>query len=291
MAELLAPRRRVGDRGAELLTRTAAGDHDKHPPPPRASSSPSADATPSPERVSKRLKKRAADEKGSFSDDTAEKRDDGAGDATRAELFPADATTTTTTTRERGSGKRGDDAVSADCAPWVATWLDNVRASGGPTNARDSMKTLGTKAITDPPDGSEFTTNWFSHVTPTLTRVFDHLGWIPDFADADASDDEKNAPDASSLRNRRRRSSAASAPRHVLEIGAWEGRGTQWLLMTLCRNRGSTLTAVDTWEGGEQYAGVGLDLDDAAHAGDVVEARSILHWSPYDRVRVVNADP
>ena len=52
-----------------------------------------------------------------------------------------------------------------------------------------------------------------------------------------------------------------------------------------------TLTAVDTWEGGEQYAGVGLDLDDAAHAGDVVEARSILHWSPYDRVRVVNADP
>ena len=77
----------------------------------------------------------------------------------------------------------------------------------------------------------------------------------------------------------------------MLEIGAWEGRGTQWLLMTLCRNRGSTLTAVDTWEGGEQYAGVGLDLDDAAHAGDVVEARSILHWSPYDRVRVVNADP
>ena len=40
-----------------------------------------------------------------------------------------------------------------------------------------------------------------------------------------------------------------------------------------CRRSGSTLTCVDTWQGGVQYQDIGLDLDGEKHTSDAVEAR------------------
>ena len=62
-------------------------------------------------------------------------------------------------------------------------------------------------------------------------------------------------------------------PRKVLEIGCWEGRGTQWLLCALCRHRDSAVHCVDTWRGGDQYADLGLELRGERHSGAAVEAR------------------
>lgn len=92
----------------------------------------------------------------------------------------------------------------------------------------------------------EFTVDWFSHTERSLHRLFRTLG----LADADQP-----------------------RPRRVLEVGCWEGRGTIWLLATLCRHPESTLTCVDTWDGGEQYRDVGLHLDREKHSPAAVEAR------------------
>ena len=91
----------------------------------------------------------------------------------------------------------------------------------------------------------EFTVDWFSHTERSLHRLFRTLG----LADADQP-----------------------RPRRVLEVGCWEGRGTIWLLASSAATE-STLTCVDTWDGGEQYRDVGLRLDREKHSPAAVEAR------------------
>ena len=163
-------------------------------------------------------------------------------------------------------GRDDDDrgSLTSTEAPWVARWLagrgtprhgardsdhgpdthgihPRRRAgSTSPTNSRTTSTTLPTEPL-----GSEFTTNWFTHNADSLGRVFTQLGWMND----------------------------AQKPRKVLEIGCWEGRGTQWLLCALCRHRDSAMHCVDTWRGGDQYADLGLELRGERHSGAAVEAR------------------
>ena len=163
-------------------------------------------------------------------------------------------------------GRDNDDrgSLTSTEAPWVARWLagrgtprhgardsdhgpdthgihPRRRAgSTSPTISRTTSTTLPTEPL-----GSEFTTNWFTHNADSLGRVFTQLGWMND----------------------------AQKPRKVLEIGCWEGRGTQWLLCALCRHRDSAVHCVDTWRGGDQYADLGLELRGERHSGAAVEAR------------------
>ena len=163
-------------------------------------------------------------------------------------------------------GRDDDDrgSLTSTEAPWVARWLagrgtprhgardsdhgpdthgihPRRRAgSTSPTISRTTSTTLPTEPL-----GSEFTTNWFTHNADSLGRVFTQLGWMND----------------------------AQKPRKVLEIGCWEGRGTQWLLCALCRHRDSAMHCVDTWRGGDQYADLGLELRGERHSGAAVEAR------------------
>lgn len=165
-------------------------------------------------------------------------------------------------------GRDDDDrgSLTSTEAPWVARWLagrgtprhgatddhhgpdthgDGIHpprraGSASPTISRTTSTTLPTEPL-----GSEFTTNWFTHNADSLGRVFTQLGWMND----------------------------AQKPRKVLEIGCWEGRGTQWLLCALCRHRDSAMHCVDTWRGGDQYADLGLELRGERHSGAAVEAR------------------
>lgn len=163
-------------------------------------------------------------------------------------------------------GRDDDDrgSLTSTEAPWVARWLagrgtprhgardsdhgpdthgihPRRRAgSTSPTISRTTSTTLPTEPL-----GSEFTTNWFTHNADSLGRVFTQLGWMND----------------------------SQKPRKVLEIGCWEGRGTQWLLCALCRHRDSAVHCVDTWRGGDQYADLGLELRGERHSGAAVEAR------------------
>jgi hypothetical protein len=165
-------------------------------------------------------------------------------------------------------GRDDDDrgSLTSTEAPWVARWLagrgtprhgatddhhgpdthgDGIHpprraGSTSPTISRTTSTTLPTEPL-----GSEFTTNWFTHNADSLGRVFTQLGWMND----------------------------AQKPRKVLEIGCWEGRGTQWLLCALCRHRDSAMHCVDTWRGGDQYADLGLELRGERHSGAAVEAR------------------
>lgn len=45
----------------------------------------------------------------------------------------------------------------------------------------------------------------------------------------------------------------------ILEVGSYEGRSTVWLLENALSPTG-TLTAIDTWEGGEEHLAVGTDM-------------------------------
>ena len=165
-------------------------------------------------------------------------------------------------------GRADDDrgSLTSTEAPWVARWLagrgtprhgatddhhgpdthgDGIHpprraGSTSPTISRTTSTTLPTEPL-----GSEFTTNWFTHNADSLGRVFTQLGWMND----------------------------SQKPRKVLEIGCWEGRGTQWLLCALCRHRDSAVHCVDTWRGGDQYADLGLELRGERHSGAAVEAR------------------
>jgi hypothetical protein len=165
-------------------------------------------------------------------------------------------------------GRDDDDrgSLTSTEAPWVARWLagrgtprhgatddhhgpdthgDGIHpprraGSTSPTISRTTSTTLPTEPL-----GSEFTTNWFTHNADSLGRVFTQLGWMND----------------------------SQKPRKVLEIGCWEGRGTQWLLCALCRHRDSAVHCVDTWRGGDQYADLGLELRGERHSGAAVEAR------------------
>ena len=163
-------------------------------------------------------------------------------------------------------GRDDDDrgSLTSTEAPWVARWLagrgtlrhgttddhhgpdthgihpPRRAGSASPTISRTTSTTLPTEPL-----GSEFTTNWFTHNADSLGRVFTQLGWMND----------------------------AQKPRKVLEIGCWEGRGTQWLLCALCRHRDSAMHCVDTWRGGDQYADLGLELRGERHSGAAVEAR------------------
>ena len=165
-------------------------------------------------------------------------------------------------------GRDNDDrgSLTSTEAPWVARWLagrgtprhgatddhhgpdthgDGIHpprraGSTSPTISRTTSTTLPTEPL-----GSEFTTNWFTHNADSLGRVFTQLGWMND----------------------------SQKPRKVLEIGCWEGRGTQWLLCALCRHRDSAVHCVDTWRGGDQYADLGLELRGERHSGAAVEAR------------------
>jgi len=163
-------------------------------------------------------------------------------------------------------GRDDDDrgSLTSTEAPWVARWLagrgtlrhgttddhhgpdthgihpPRRAGSASPTISRTSSTALPTEPL-----GSEFTTNWFTHNADSLGRVFTQLGWMND----------------------------SQKPRKVLEIGCWEGRGTQWLLCALCRHRDSAVHCVDTWRGGDQYADLGLELRGERHSGAAVEAR------------------
>ena len=165
-------------------------------------------------------------------------------------------------------GRDNDDrgSFTSTEAPWVARWLADRgtprhgatddhhgpdthgngihpprrAGSASPTISRTTSTTLPTEPL-----GSEFTTNWFTHNADSLGRVFTQLGWMND----------------------------AQKPRKVLEIGCWEGRGTQWLLCALCRHHDSAVHCVDTWRGGDQYADLGLELRGERHSGAAVEAR------------------
>lgn len=163
-------------------------------------------------------------------------------------------------------GRDDDDrgSLTSTEAPWVARWLagrgtprhgatddhhgpdthgihpPRRAGSTSPTISRTTSTTLPTEPL-----GSEFTTNWFTHNADSLGRVFTQLGWMND----------------------------SQKPRKVLEIGCWEGRGTQWLLCALCRHRDSAVHCVDTWRGGDQYADLGLELRGERHSGAAVEAR------------------
>ena len=179
------------------------------------------------------------------------------GDAANEEN--GDAENDERTNRRRAVEKR-DDASSDDdtTAPWFDAFVRRCEAKDGKGDDHDRMVMGGGRArasrtssslgfsVSPPPEGSEFTTNWFTHNQPKLLRVFEDLGWA---------------------------GATGATPRNVLEIGCWEGRSTQWLLTTLCRHRESKLTCVDTWEGGIQYQGIGLDLDDDNHTADAVEKR------------------
>jgi predicted O-methyltransferase YrrM len=69
-----------------------------------------------------------------------------------------------------------------------------------------------------------FTHDWFSHNIPHWERLFfGELGWDPE------------------------------APRHVVEIGSFEGRSTLWLLHNLLRHPDSRITCIDTFEGGAEH--------------------------------------
>jgi predicted O-methyltransferase YrrM len=45
----------------------------------------------------------------------------------------------------------------------------------------------------------------------------------------------------------------------ILEVGSYEGRSTVWLLENALSPSG-TLTAIDTWEGGEEHRALGTDM-------------------------------
>jgi len=158
-----------------------------------------------------------------------------------------------------------DNMQMENTAKWASKgWTDTntnennalARAAADAATAAATSAATATAAATSPPGpgspagsppgGSHFTTNWFTHNTPALLRVFEILGWAAE---------------------------VGTRPKHVLEVGSWEGRSSQWLLTTLCRHKHSTLTCVDTWQGGIQYRDIGLDLDGDAHQGNVIEAR------------------
>lgn len=166
-------------------------------------------------------------------------------------------------------GDRDDGDENQSMAPWFAALVRHTKddakskntqlkgdgaAAPSSANAKKLVKvekvgqTLSSRLETSPPPpkGSEFTTNWFTHNEHALLRVFEGLGWA---------------------------GVIGSQPKHVLEVGCWEGRGSQWLLTTLCRHKGSTLTCVDTWEGGVQYHDIGLNLNGEEHTSTAVETR------------------
>ena len=163
-------------------------------------------------------------------------------------------------------GRDNDDrgSLTSTEAPWVARWLagrgtprhgatddhhgPDTHGIHPPRRAGSASPTIyrtTSTALPTEPLGSEFTTNWLTHNADSLGRVFTQLGWMND----------------------------SQKPRKVLEIGCWEGRGTQWLLCALCRHRDSAVHCVDTWRGGDQYADLGLELRGERHSGAAVEAR------------------
>jgi predicted O-methyltransferase YrrM len=70
-----------------------------------------------------------------------------------------------------------------------------------------------------------FTEDWFSHHLPHWERLFfQELGWDP------------------------------GAPRHVVEIGSFEGRSTLWFLEHLLLHPASRITCIDSFEGGAEHS-------------------------------------
>ena len=139
---------------------------------------------------------------------------------------------------------RMTDVARASGGDAIPLTMTRTRARGSSDDLDAGDAHLRKRARTSTP--LEFTVDWFSHTERSLYRLFRTLG----LADADQP-----------------------RPRRVLEVGCWEGRGTVWLLANLCRHPESTLTCVDTWDGGEQYRDVGLRLDREKHSPAAVEAR------------------
>lgn len=52
------------------------------------------------------------------------------------------------------------------------------------------------------------------------------------------------------------------ARKKFLELGAFEGRATVWMLEHMLE-AGGTIVCVDTWEGGEEHAALGVKMDEA----------------------------
>lgn len=79
---------------------------------------------------------------------------------------------------------------------------------------------------TPPSDAPGFTVDWFSHRIPAWTWLF-----------------ANNMPN----------------PRQILEIGAFEGRATCFMLEHLLPAEGGEIHCVDTWEGGAEHNGIAMD--------------------------------
>jgi hypothetical protein len=79
---------------------------------------------------------------------------------------------------------------------------------------------------------------------------------------------------------RRRRARARAEPRGAAARGSARARAIEGRVLAAAEQRRVDLEGRRIWR--RRIAGV--DVVDA-------EARSIIHWSPYDRVGVVNADP
>ena len=124
--------------------------------------------------------------------------------------------------KQKNGDKGEDDEDGADDDDADDATKDNKKRSGG-VGRRSSLAAKSRfphpASISPTPEGSEFTTNWFTHNQPALLRVFESLGW---------------AGQASTAGGGRHRQ-----PKHILEVGCWEGRGSQWLLTTLCRRQGA----------------------------------------------------
>ena len=115
---------------------------------------------------------------------------------------------------------------------------------GADDNTSDATKNKGVKrrsslaakprfphptSISPPPEGSEFTTNWFTHNQPALLRVFEALGWAGQGGTTAGGGHQHH-----------------HQPKHILEVGCWEGRGSQWLLTTLCRRQDAVYSHTHT---------------------------------------------
>ena len=71
---------------------------------------------------------------------------------------------------------------------------------------------------------------------------------------------------------------------HALQIGAFAGHASEWLLRNILTGKRSTLTDVDTWEGSQEAAHAALDWQDV-YAAYRERVKTWL-WTP--RLRSVN---
>lgn len=73
-----------------------------------------------------------------------------------------------------------------------------------------------------------FTQDWFSQFIPIWNKYLKHI---------------KN-----------------KANKHILEIGSYEGKSTTWILDNLLTNKSSTITCIDSFQGGFEHKDMNIDM-------------------------------